>query len=107
MAASVGDVDDRNDVNVQEITRQNPGRPGGQELPPGRRCPARRGPEPGHGQDPAGRSRADSVPEAEELTLDTPVPPPRVLPGQPPDQLTDLLRDRQAPPLYADRSTYS
>jgi len=29
--------------------------------------------------------------------LDAPVSPPRVLPGQPPDQLTDLLRDRRAP----------
>jgi hypothetical protein len=28
--------------------------------------------------------------------LDAPVPPPRVLPGQPQDQLTDLLRDRAA-----------
>jgi len=37
------------------------------------------------------------VPKAEELTLDTPVSPPRVLTGQPPDQLADLLRDRRAP----------
>ena len=29
--------------------------------------------------------------------MDAPVSPPRVLPGQPPDQLTDLLRDRRAP----------
>jgi hypothetical protein len=28
--------------------------------------------------------------------LDTAVPPPRVLPGQPPDQFADLLRDRRA-----------
>ena len=28
--------------------------------------------------------------------MDAAVPPPRVLPGQPPDQLTDLLRDRRA-----------
>jgi hypothetical protein len=34
--------------------------------------------------------------EAEELALDTPVAPARVLPGQPLDQLTELLRDRRA-----------
>ncbi len=37
------------------------------------------------------------MPEAEELTLDAAVSPSRVLPGQPPDQLTDLLPDRRAP----------
>jgi hypothetical protein len=37
------------------------------------------------------------VPETEEFALDSPVPPPRILPGQPTDQLTDLLRDRRAP----------
>ena len=35
------------------------------------------------------------LPEAEELTLYPAVPPPRVLPGQPPDQRADLLRDRR------------
>src|SRR5260370_11637797 len=59
-------------------------------MPPG--C----GREPGRGQDPADRSRADAVPEAEELALDAPVSPPRVLPDQLLDQLTDLLRDRRA-----------
>jgi hypothetical protein len=33
-----------------------------------------RGREPGSGQDPADRSRADAVPEAEEFTLDAAVP---------------------------------
>jgi hypothetical protein len=53
---------------------------------------ARRGAgvSPGGSQDPADRSRADAVPEPEELTLDTAVPPSRVLPGQPPDQFADL-----------------
>ena len=36
------------------------------------------------------------MPEAEEFTLDAPVPPPRVPPGQLPDKLADLLRDRRA-----------
>ena len=78
-------------VNMQEVACQDPGRLGGQELPPGRRCPAGRGREPGCGQDPPDGSRADAIAEAEELTLDAPVPPPRVLTGQPPDQLADLL----------------
>jgi hypothetical protein len=37
------------------------------------------------------------VAEAQEFALDAPVSPPRVLPGQPPDQLTDLLSDWRAP----------
>jgi hypothetical protein len=56
-------------VNVQEIARQNPGCLGGQELPPGRGWPAWRGRGPGCGQDPADRSRANAVPQAEELKL--------------------------------------
>jgi hypothetical protein len=74
-------------VNVQEVTGQ-----------------------PGRGQDPPDRSRADPVSEAEELTLDATVPPPRVLPGQSPDQLPDLLRNRRAPggfrigPLVLDQA---
>jgi len=75
---------------------------------PGFRMPGRRGTaarsvtsgaargEPGGGQDPPDGSRADAVPEAEELALDAPVPPPRVLPGQAPDEFADLLRDQRA-----------
>ena len=96
-------------VNVQEVARQDPGRLGGQELPPGRGCPAWGGREPGRGQDPADRSRADATPQAEQFTLDATAPP-RVLPGQPPNQLTDLLRGRWAPggvrvgPLVLDQA---
>ena len=61
-------------VDVQEVTCQDSGCLGGEELPPGRRRPARRRGEPGRCQDPADRSRADAVPEAEELALDAPVP---------------------------------
>ena len=83
-------------IYVHEVARQDPGCLGGQALPPGRGCPAWRGREPGFGQDPPDRSRADTVPKTEELTLDAAVSPARVLPGQPPDQLADLLRDRRA-----------
>ena len=80
-------------VDVEEVGREDPGRLGGEELLPGRGCPPGRGREPGDGQDAADRSRADPVPEAEERALDAPVSPARVRPGQPPDQLMDLLRD--------------
>jgi hypothetical protein len=50
----------------------------------------------GCSQDPPDRSCPDAVPQAGEFTLDAPVSPPRVLPGQLLDQLTDLLRDRRA-----------
>jgi hypothetical protein len=83
-------------VDVQEVAGEDSVRLGGQELPPGGRRAARGGCEPGRGQDPPYRSRADPVPEAEEFALDAPVSPPRVLPGQPPDQFADLLRDRRA-----------
>jgi hypothetical protein len=69
-------------VDVEEVGGQDPGCLGGQELAPGRRRPAWRGGEPGGGHDPADGSRGDAVAEAEELTLDAPVAPPRVLPGQ-------------------------
>jgi len=62
-------------INVQEVARQDPGGLGGEEPPPGRGCPAWRGCEPGRGQDPADRSGADAVPDAEEFALDTPVSP--------------------------------
>lgn len=72
-------------IYVHEVAGQDPGCLSGQELPPGRGCPAWRGREPGFGQDPPDGSRADPVPETKELTLDATVSPPRVLPGQPPD----------------------
>lgn len=43
-------------------TGQDAGRPGGHELPPGRRRPARRGTEPGSSQDPADRPLPHPVP---------------------------------------------
>jgi len=58
-------------AGVQEVTRQEAGRLGGQELPPGRRRPARRGP--GSGQDPADRALADPVSQAGQLARDAPV----------------------------------
>ena len=97
-------------VYMQKVAGQNRERLGGQELPPGRGRTAWRGREPGRGQDPPNRSRADAMPESEEFALDAPVPPAGVLPGELPDQFADLIRDRRAPggvrvgPLVLDQT---
>jgi hypothetical protein len=83
-------------VHVQEITGKDAGRLGGQELPPSRRCPSRRRAEPGRGQDPADRPLPHPVPQANQLTLDPPVSPARILPRQLLDQRAHLIRDRRA-----------
>jgi hypothetical protein len=76
----------------------NPGRPAAeQELPPGRRRPSRRGTEPGGGQDPADRPLPRPVPQADQLALDAPVSPARVLPRQLLHQCPHLGRDRRSP----------
>ena len=83
---------------------------GVQELPPRRRRPPRRGTEPGGGQDPADRPLPYPVPQAEQLTLDPPVAPARVLPRQLLHQRADLGRDRRPSrrvrigPLPADQA---
>ena len=69
-------------VYMQEVACQNAGCLGGQELPPGGRRPARRGTEPGGGQDPADRPLPGPVSQAEQLALNAPIAPPRVLPRQ-------------------------
>jgi hypothetical protein len=89
-------VPQQDSVYVQEVACQDAGRLGGQELPPGRRRPARRRLEPSGGQDPADRPLPHPVPQAEQLALDAPVPPARVLPGQLLHQFADLGRDRRA-----------
>jgi len=45
------------------------------------------------GQDAADRGRPDPMPEAEQFALDASMPPARVLPRQPQDQLADLVAD--------------
>ena len=52
-----------------------------------------RGTEPGGGQDPADRPLAHPVPQAQQLTLDAPVAPTRVLPRQLLHKSADLDRD--------------
>ena len=91
-------------VDVQEVARQDAGRLGGQELPPGRRRPPRRGAEPGGGQDPADRPLPHPVPQAEQLALDAPVAPARVLPRQLLHQRAHLGPGPAAVPARSDRS---
>jgi len=66
-------------AGVQEVAGKDAGCLGGQELPPGRRCPARRGTEPGGGQDPADRPFPHPIPQAQQLALDAQVTSARVL----------------------------
>jgi hypothetical protein len=81
----------RDGIDVQEITCQDPGRLGRRKLPPRRRHLARRRPEPGGGQDPADRPLFDPVPEPDHLALDTAAAPPRLLPGQLLNELPHLI----------------
>jgi len=75
----------------------HPTRLAGQELPPGRRRPPRRGSEAGGGQDPADRPLPHPVPQADHLTLDAPVPPAWILPCQLLHQCPYFGRGRRAP----------
>jgi hypothetical protein len=68
-------------IDVQEVTGQNAGRLAGQELPPGRRRPPRRGSQADDGQDPADRPLPHPVSQAKQFSLDAPVPTAWVLLG--------------------------
>ena len=54
-------------IDGQEVTGHAAGRPGRPDLPPGRRRPPRRGPEPGGGQDRADRPLPRPVSPAGQL----------------------------------------
>ena len=73
-----------------------PFRLGTQELPPTRVRPPRRWPDSIGGQDTADRSGTDPPPQADQLSLDPPMPPARVIPGQPQHQIPDLFADPRA-----------
>ena len=82
-------------IHVQEVAGKNARRPGGQELTPRRRRPARRGAQPSGGQDPANGPLPHLVPETEQLTLTPAIPPARVLPRQLLRQRAHLVRNRR------------
>jgi hypothetical protein len=73
-------------LDGQEVTGDDGARLGGEELPPGRPGPARRGIDAGRGHDLPRRGRGDRMPEPGQLPLDPPVPPSRVRSRHPDDQ---------------------
>ncbi|WP_425465608.1 hypothetical protein [Nonomuraea turkmeniaca] len=77
-------------LDHQEVTRDDRVRLGGQELPPGRPGPARHRIDTGRMQDLPHRRGRDRVPQARQLTLNSPLPPDRILPRHPNDQRLDL-----------------
>ena len=68
-------------VHVKEVARQYRGRLRPQELPPGRSAALRRGRDPQPFEHPPNRRGSDPEAQAEQLALDPPVTPARVLPG--------------------------
>jgi hypothetical protein len=81
---------------VEEVHRQQPGRLRAQEVPPTGVAAAGRGSQARTGQDAPDGAGTDPVPQPEQLTLDAPVPPARVLAGHPHDQILHLVADRWA-----------
>jgi hypothetical protein len=79
----------RDSVHREEVTCDDPVGLGGQELPPGRPGPARCRIDPGRIQNLPYRRGRDLVAKAGQHTLDTPMPPLRVVPRHPQDQLLD------------------
>ena len=94
-------------AGMQEITGEDAGCLGGQELPPRRRRPPRCWPQTRSGQDPADCPLPHPVPQPGQLALDAPVPPALVIPGQLLHQHPDLVWDWRASRIVRGRSTFS
>jgi hypothetical protein len=84
----------RNRVDVKEVGREQPGRLRPQERPPTRVATARCRAKTRTGEDPPNGTGADPIAQAEELTLNSPMSPSWILPGEPDDQRFDLVADR-------------
>jgi len=65
----------------RKVRGEQPGCLCSQEGSPARVCMAGGRTETRAGEDPPDRSGADPMPETEQLTLNSPVPPARILPG--------------------------
>lgn len=77
---------------MEEVRGHQACRLGAQERAPiGGPAPGR-GADTGSSEDTADRACTDAVPEPDQLSLDTAMPPTRVLPGKPDDQLTTRHR---------------
>jgi len=87
----------RHRVEVEEVTGQQSAGLGTQELAPTGVGTPRRRANPSCGQDTADRAGPDPVPQSDQFTLDTVVPPARIRRSQPQDQLPNLHADRWAP----------
>ena len=80
----------------QEVTGDDRVSLGGQELPPGRPGPPRRWVDTRGVQDLPHRGRGDRIPAPRQLTLDSPMPPGRILPRHPNDQRLDRNTGRRS-----------
>src|SRR6266576_1906988 len=81
----------------KEVTRDHMPRPRAEELPPRLAAP-RGGIEPGAVEDLPDRRRGDRMAETDELAVDTPVTPGRILRRDPHDQCPEPRADRRAVP---------
>ena len=78
---------------MEEVGRQQPLGLGAKEGPPLGIRTAWGWPDPGGGKDASDSARTDPMPETYQLTLDSAVPPRRILRRQPQDEFADLAAD--------------
>jgi hypothetical protein len=84
-------------LDEKEVTGDDGMCPGGEELPPGRPGPPRRGIDAGRVQDLPHRGRGDRVSQPGQLPLDPPMAPGWVLTRHPDDQCPDRSTGRRSP----------
>src|SRR4051812_24557715 len=86
----------RDGVDVEEVGREQPGHLRSQEGSPAGVDITWRRADPGGAEDAADGAGADPVAKPDQFPLYPPVPPSRVLPGQPEDKVTYLVADPRA-----------
>jgi hypothetical protein len=84
-------------VEVEEVDCEQSGGLGAKEGSPGEVGSPWCRRQPSVGEDSADGTRANSIAQSDEFALDAAVSPAGVLPGQPHDQLTDLVADWWSP----------
>jgi hypothetical protein len=84
-------------VDGEAVAGEDPGGLLAKKRPPRRRCPPWRGVQAMTAQRCADRGRRDLDPNPEQLALDAPVAPTRILLCQANDQLLHVLVERRAP----------
>jgi hypothetical protein len=83
------------EVHPLQVRREQPGRLRPQKRPPARVPLAWRRTDPASGENTADRAGTDPVAEPDQFALDAPMPPCRVLPGQPTDEIAQIVGDRR------------